>query len=251
MKKEEIMLGNGAIALGLLEAGCQVVTSYPGTPSSEILPEVIRLVKSENLNTYVEWSTNEKVALDNAFASSITGKRAACCMKQVGLNVAADSLMSAAYLGTVGGLVIISCDDPGPHSSQTEQDTRFMARLAKVPVLDPSNPEEARKMVGLAMDLSEEFRLPVILRPAIRVCHARQNIAFDPLSVNPKKSAFEKDPSRWAATPRFRLILHGELNKKLKEIGKRFDTLAQYNFHTLEPGKNYPLGILAGGVPMR
>ncbi|MFH1123755.1 MAG: thiamine pyrophosphate-dependent enzyme, partial [Pseudomonadota bacterium] len=175
-------------------------------------------------------------------------KRAACCMKQVGLNVAADSLMSAAYLGTVGGLVIISCDDPGPHSSQTEQDTRFMARLAKVPVLDPSNPEEARKMVGLAMDLSEEFRLPVILRPAIRVCHARQNIAFDPLSVNPKKSAFEKDPSRWAATPRFRLILHGELNKKLKEIGKRFDTLAQYNFHTLEPGKNYPLGIIAGGV---
>jgi indolepyruvate ferredoxin oxidoreductase alpha subunit len=248
MKREEIMLGNGAIALGLLEAGCQVVTSYPGTPSSEILPEVIRLVKSENLNTYVEWSTNEKVALDNAFASSITGKRAACCMKQVGLNVAADSLMSAAYLGTVGGLVIISCDDPGPHSSQTEQDTRFMARLAKVPVLDPSNPEEARKMVGLAMDLSEEFKIPVILRPAIRVCHARQNIAFDPLSVNPKKSAFEKDPSRWAATPRFRLILHGELNKKLKEIGKRFDTLAQYNFHTLEPGKNYPLGILAGGV---
>ena len=248
MKREEILLGNGAIALGLLEAGCQVVTSYPGTPSSEILPEVIRLVKSENLNTYVEWSTNEKVALDNAFASSITGKRAACCMKQVGLNVAADSLMSAAYLGTVGGLVIISCDDPGPHSSQTEQDTRFMARLAKVPVLDPSNPEEARKMVGLAMDLSEEFRLPVILRPAIRVCHARQNIAFDPLSVNPKKSAFEKDPSRWAATPRFRLILHGELNKKLKEIGKRFDTLAQYNFHTLEPGKNYPLGIIAGGV---
>ena len=248
MKKEEIMLGNGAIALGLLEAGCQVVTSYPGTPSSEILPEVIRLVKSENLNTYVEWSTNEKVALDNAFASSITGKRAACCMKQVGLNVAADSLMSAAYLGTVGGLVIISCDDPGPHSSQTEQDTRFMARLAKVPVLDPSNPEEARKMVGLAMDLSEEFRLPVILRPAIRVCHARQNIAYDPLSINSKKSAFEKDPSRWAATPRFRLILHGELNKKLKEIGKRFDTLAQYNFHTLEPGKNYPLGIIAGGV---
>ena len=249
MKRQEILLGNGAIALGLLEAGCQVVTSYPGTPSSEILPEVIRLVKSENLNTYVEWSTNEKVALDNAFAASITGKRAACCMKQVGLNVAADSLMSAAYLGTVGGLVIISCDDPGPHSSQTEQDTRFMARLAKVPVLDPSNPEEARKMAGLAMDLSEEFRIPVILRPAIRVCHARQNIAFDSIPVNTKKSAFEKDPFRWAATPRFRLILHGELNKKLKEIGKRFDTLAAYNFHNLEPGRSYPLGIIAGGVP--
>jgi len=104
--RQEILLGNGAIALGLLEAGCQVVTSYPGTPSSEILPEVVRFVKTENLNTYVEWSSNEKVALDNAFAAAITGKRAACCMKQVGLNVAADSLMSAAYMGTIGGFVI-------------------------------------------------------------------------------------------------------------------------------------------------
>ena len=247
--RQEILLGNGAIALGLLEAGCQVVTSYPGTPSSEILPEVIRLVKSANLHTYVEWSTNEKVALDNAFAASIAGKRAACCMKQVGLNVAADSLMSAAYMGTVGGLVIISCDDPGPHSSQTEQDTRFMARLAKVPVLDPSTPEEARKLVGVAMNLSEEFRLPVILRPAIRVCHARQDITFDSLKSNEKKSSFQKDPSRWAATPRFRLILHGELNKKLEAIAKRFESLSDHNYHTLEPGKEYPLGIVAGGVP--
>jgi len=247
--KQEILLGNGAIALGLLEAGCQVVTSYPGTPSSEILPEVIRWVKSESLNTYVEWSTNEKVALDNAFAASITGKRAACCMKQVGLNVAADSLMSAAYMGTKGALVIISCDDPGPHSSQTEQDTRFMARLAKVPVLDPSTPEEARRMVALAMDLSEEFRIPVILRPAIRVCHARQSITYGDLKGNEKKGSFEKDPTRWAATPRFRLLLHGELNGKLREIGKRFDTLSDYNFHTLESGKTYPFGIVAGGVP--
>ena len=167
--RDEIFLGNGAVALGLVEAGCQVVTSYPGTPSSEILPEVVRLVKSEGLNTYVEWSTNEKVALDNAYAAAISGKRAACCMKQVGLNVAADSLMSAAYIGTTGALVIISCDDPGPHSSQTEQDTRLMARLAKVPVLDPSNPQEAREMAKLAFDLSEEFKIPVILRPAIRV----------------------------------------------------------------------------------
>lgn len=247
--KQEILLGNGAIALGLLEAGCQVVTSYPGTPSSEILPEVIRLVKSENLGTYVEWSTNEKVALDNAFAASITGKRAACCMKQVGLNVAADSLMSAAYLGTKGALVIIACDDPGPHSSQTEQDTRFMARLAKVPVFDPATPEEARRMLAVAMDLSEEFRIPVILRPAIRVCHARQSIAYGDLKGNARKGSFEKDPARWAATPRFRLLLHGELNKKLQEIGKRFDGLSEYNFHTLEPGRSYPFGIVAGGVP--
>ncbi|UCG63402.1 MAG: indolepyruvate ferredoxin oxidoreductase subunit alpha [Deltaproteobacteria bacterium] len=249
MNRQEILLGNGAIALGLVESGCQVVASYPGTPSSEILPEVVRFVRSEGLNTYVEWSTNEKVALDTAFSASITGKRAACCMKQVGLNVAADSLMSAAYLGTVGGLVIIACDDPGPHSSQTEQDTRFMARLAKVPVLDPSNPQEAREMVGLAMDISEEFRIPVILRPAIRVCHARQNISFGSIKQNNLKASFEKNPLRWAATPRFRLVLHRDLNKKLKEIGDRFEKLSKFNFHNLEPGKSYPLGIVAGGVP--
>ena len=247
--REEIFLGNGAVALGLLESGCQVVTSYPGTPSSEILPEVVRLVKSEGLNTYMEWSTNEKVALDNAFAAAVSGKRAACCMKQVGLNVAADSLMSAAYLGTVGGLVIVSCDDPGPHSSQTEQDTRLMARLAKVPVLDPSNPKEAREMARLAMELSEEFRIPVILRPAIRVCHARQALSWGPLKNNTKKASFEKDPGRWAATPRFRFILHGELNEKLKKIARRFEGLTAHNFHDLEPGKKYPLGIIAGGVP--
>ena len=249
MTKQEILLGNGVIALGLVESGCQVVSSYPGTPSSEILPEVVRFVKSEGLDTYVEWSTNEKVALDTAFAASITGKRAACCMKQVGLNVAADSLMSAAYIGTVGGLVIISCDDPGPHSSQTEQDTRLMARLAKVPVLDPSNPQEAREMVGLALDISEEFRIPVILRPAIRICHARQNISFSSIKKNNQKASFEKDPQRWAATPRFRFILHRELNKKLKEIGKRFEELSDFNFHNLGLGKTYPVGIIAGGVP--
>jgi len=241
-------LGNGAIALGLVESGCQVVTSYPGTPSSEILPEVARLIRSEGLHSYVEWSTNEKVALDNAFAAAVSGKRAACCMKQVGLNVAADSLMSAAYMGTKGGFVIISCDDPGPHSSQTEQDTRLMARLAKVPVLDPSSPEEARQMVGLAFDISEEFKIPVILRPTIRVCHARQNLARGPIKSNDQKASFEKNPARWAATPRFRFILHGELNQKLREIGERFDTLAPFNVHNLTDGKGYPLGILAAGV---
>ncbi|MCP3951072.1 MAG: indolepyruvate oxidoreductase, partial [Desulfobacterales bacterium] len=244
----DFLLGNGAIALGLLEAGCQVVTSYPGTPSSEILPEVVRLVKSAGLNTYVEWSTNEKVALDNAYAAAIAGKRAAVCMKQVGLNVAADSLMSAAYLGTTGGLVIISCDDPGPHSSQTEQDTRLMARLAKVPVFDPATPQEAREMAVQALELSEEFGIPVILRPAIRVCHARQNIVPGKLVSNEQKAKFEKNPARWAATPRFRFMLHGELNRKLKDIGRRFDTLKPFNSHDLKPGETYPLGVIAGGV---
>lgn len=249
MMKKQILLGNEAIALGLLEGGCQILTSYPGTPSSEILPGAVKLIKAEGLNIYTEWSTNEKVALDNAFAAAIAGKRAACCMKQVGLNVAADSLMSAAYLGTVGALVIISCDDPGPHSSQTEQDSRLMARLAKVPVLDPSTAQEGRMMAKFALDLSEEYKIPVVLRPAIRVCHARQDISWDNLKSNETKAAFEKDPTHWAATPRFRYLLHKELNKKLKDISRRFDTLKQFNFHTLKEGKAYPLGIIAGGVP--
>ncbi len=247
--KQEILLGNEAIALGLLEGGCQVMTSYPGTPSSEILPGVVRLVKEYGLSTYTEWSTNEKVALDIAFAASVAGKRAACSMKQVGLNVAADSLMSSAYLGTVGSLVIISCDDPGPHSSQTEQDTRLMARLAKVPVFDPSSPQEAREMAKEALELSERFKIPVVLRPAIRVCHARQNIQWDELKDYQREAEFQKDPLRWAATPKFRLKLHGGLNAKLKEIQQDFEVLDRLNFHDLEPGKTYPLGIVAGGVP--
>ncbi len=249
MSNKEIFLGNGAIALGLLEAGCQVITSYPGTPSSEILPEAIRLKKNLGLDPYVEWSTNEKVALDNAFAAAVAGKRAACIMKQVGLNVAADSLMSAAYIGTMGGLVIVSCDDPGPHSSQTEQDTRFMARLAKVPVLDPANPQEAREMAGLAMEISEKYSVPVILRPAIRVCHARQDITYDTVEPHRTLASFEKNPARWAATPKFRFKLHGELNQKLADMAEYFNTLSAYNHHDLEPGRAYPLGILAGGVP--
>jgi indolepyruvate ferredoxin oxidoreductase alpha subunit len=124
-----------------------------------------------------------------------------------------------------------------------------MARLAKVPVLDPSNPEEAREMARLAMEVSEEFRIPVILRPAIRVCHARQDLSWGPLMSNTQKASFEKDPGRWAATPRFRYVLHGELNEKLERIAQRFEDLTAHNFYDLEPGREYPLGIIAGGVP--
>jgi indolepyruvate ferredoxin oxidoreductase alpha subunit len=124
-----------------------------------------------------------------------------------------------------------------------------MARLAKVPVLDPSNPEEARHMARTALELSEEFRVPVVLRPAIRVCHARQSLQWNGLKDPGRRAFFKRDPARWAATPRFRLVLHGELNEKLKKIGRRFERLVPFNGHNLEPGKTYPLGIVAGGVP--
>ena len=247
--KEEFLLGNGAMALGLLEAGCQIFTSYPGTPSSEILPEVVRFSKANNLNTAIEWSINEKVAFDNAFAAAISGKRAACCMKMVGLNVAADSFMSAAYIGNIGGLVIISCDDPGPHSSQTEQDSRLMARLGKVPVLDPGSPEEAREMIKAAFDLSEEFQVPIMVRPAIRVCHARQNIRYSTLASNLTKADFNREPTRWASTPKFRFLQHKALNEKHVKISEKFDSFTPFNTSSQEQGKSYPFGIVTGGVP--
>jgi indolepyruvate ferredoxin oxidoreductase alpha subunit len=243
--RQEVLLGNEAIARGIVESGCHVVASYPGTPSSEILPAVVRFKKELRLDTHVEWSINEKVAYEVALAASYTGKRAAVIMKQVGLNVAADPLMSSAYTGVKGGFVIICCDDPGPHSSQTEQDTRFFAMFAKVPALDPSSPREAKEMVKAAFELSEKHRLPVILRPAIRVSHARQNITFAPVPQLERLADFEKDPGRWAATPRFRYVLHKELNEKLATIEEEFEGS---EFNVLHEGEDNRLGFIAAGT---
>jgi indolepyruvate ferredoxin oxidoreductase alpha subunit len=245
----EILMGNGAVARGLVEAGCHAVTGYPGTPSSEIMPEVVRFKKLHGLNIHTEWSVNEKVALEGALAFAWSGLRAAVVMKQVGLNVAADPLMSAAYTGTIGGLLVISCDDPGPHSSQTEQDTREFARFARLPVLDPSSPAEARDMASKAFDLSEKYEIPVILRPSIRICHARQWIPFKTPSILERPAGFQKDPGRWAATPKFRLALHRKLNEKLDRIAA--DEGGLNGLNRLEGGKQGgPLGIVAGGPPL-
>jgi indolepyruvate ferredoxin oxidoreductase, alpha subunit len=250
-----VVLGNEAIARGLIESGVDVVTSYPGTPSSEILPAVIAWKKKLGLDTYVEWSVNEKAALEVALAASWTGKRAAVAMKQVGLNAASDPLLSAAYTGVVGGLVLIVCDDPGPYSSQTEQDTRLFAIFAKVPVLDPATPREAKDLVRSAYALSEKYRVPVILRSALRVSHARQNISLDPVNSMPRKANFKKEPARWAATPRYRLILHQELNQKLAAIEAEWDQ--ESGTGNQESGtrqfsvsnSKFPLGLIAAGVP--
>ena len=246
-KEERVLLGNEAIARGLVEAGCQFFAAYPGTPSSEILPGVVRFKKENNLNIYIEWSTNEKVAFENALAASYTGKRAAVAMKQVGLNVATDPLMSSAYIGTVGGFVIISCDDPGPYSSQTEQDTRFMAMFAKVPVFDPANPKEAQKMLPIAFELSEKYQIPVILRPVLRVSHAQQTITFNPILRIERKANFSRNPQRWSATPQFRFILHKQLNLKLQKIAEEFNSMTSLNFIENDRQKA-ALGMIAGGI---
>ncbi len=245
----EVILGNEAIALGLVEAGCHVAAAYPGTPSSEILSGVVKFKKRLGRTIHTEWSTNEKVAFEVALAASWTGLRAAVAMKQVGLNVASDPLFSAAYQGTRGGFIVIPADDPGPHSSQTEQDSRLVALSAKVPVFDPSSPEEARSMVVDAYALSEKYGIPVMLRPTTRLCHALQSITLNdrPSSDDSMVDAgFRKDPSRWAATPKFRYELHRELNEKLHQIEQEFEISPRNSVHN--EGTSNRLGIIASGV---
>lgn len=245
----EILLGNDAIALGLVEQGCRVVTAYPGTPSSEILAGVVRFDKQFDRGIYTEWSTNEKVAFEVALAASWAGLRAAVAMKQVGLNVAADPLFSAAYTGVRGGFLVIAADDPGPHSSQTEQDSRLMALNAKVPVLDPSSPSEARAAVEYGLQLSEKWALPVLLRPTTRLCHALQNLELPedlPTLAQPERVRFRKEPARWAATPRRRYFLHQEMDEKLREIAWQFERSSLNRI--VNAGSSDKLGVIASGV---
>jgi len=242
--KPTLMQGNEAMARGMVENGCVVAASYPGTPASEILSSIETWGKTEGVTMHVEWAVNEKVAFEIAYAASQSGLRAVTAMKQVGLNVASDPLMSAAYLGTVGGFVIISADDPGPHSSQTEQDSRLMAMQAKLPVLDPSSPSEARELVGCALRMSEEFELPVMLRPTTRVCHACQDITPVPVQHLERKAVFCKDPQRWAATPKFRYELHVELNRKLSRIAAYAPTAPR----RLNPSTMSRRAVVASGV---
>lgn len=212
------LMGNEAIARGLIEAGCTLASAYPGTPSTEIVQAVVNFRDLAVDPLHIEWSVNEKIAFEVALAHSYTGKRAAVAMKQVGLNVAADPFMRTAYLGVKGGLVLIVADDPGPHSSQNEQDSRQFAQFARVPVLDPASPAEARDMVAEAFALSEELELPVMLRPTTRICHARQNVPRREVMTFGRQADFRKEPSRWAATPAFLPALHRSLNEKIDRL---------------------------------
>jgi len=241
---KELMMGNEAIARGLIENGCAMATAYPGTPSSEILAAVAKTARQLNRPMHIQWAVNEKVAFEIAYAGCQAGLRTAVSMKQVGLNVASDPLMSAAYMGTAGGFVIVSADDPGPHSSQTEQDSRMMAMMAKIPVLDPDSPRQAKEMVALAYALSEAYKTPVMLRPTTRVCHSRQDVRPGEILPLESKPDFKKDPLRWAATPKFRFQLHLELEEKLARIAKHPDTAPLFH----NPKADARQAVVASGV---
>ena len=235
------VMGNGAIALGALSAGVRLVAGYPGTPSSEII-ETVSKVPHEGV--HLEWSVNEKAALEVAAAAAYSGARAMVTMKQMGLNVASDPLMSVAYIGVKGGLVIVSADDPGPISSQTEQDTRRFADFCRIPVFDPSSPEEAYEMIREAFEYSEKYSTPVLFRPTTRVCHAYASIETPDAFTPGAYDGFERDPSRWVIFPRLSYLNHGKIEKRNEEIGKDF---SYFRFNTVE-GKETGKAVIASGV---
>ena len=239
MSKKYVM-GNGAIALGALSAGVNMVAGYPGTPSSEIIETV---AKYPHEGTYVEWSVNEKAAMEVASAAAYCGARAMVTMKQVGLNVASDPLMSLAYVGVKGGMVVVSADDPGPISSQTEQDTRRFAEFARIPVFDPSSPEEAFEMVQDAFACSEKYRTPVILRPTTRVDHAYASIDAPDDFKAKEYEGFVKDSKKWVIFPRLSYMNHAMIEKRNVEIGEEFSS---YKFNTVSG--NSEKAVIATGV---
>ncbi|MGB9175518.1 MAG: indolepyruvate ferredoxin oxidoreductase subunit alpha [Methanoregula sp.] len=216
--ERKYLLGNEAIAHACIESGVDFVSGYPGTPSSE----VIDTLRAQPDRAYhLEWSVNEKVALENALAAAWCGVRALCTMKHVGLNVAADPLMTSAYTGITGGLVLMSADDPFAHSSQNEQDTRCYAHFARVPCLDPASVQEAHDMIRDAFQLSEELGLPVIFRPTTRICHSKGDVELGPAGTSTRKGEFHKDPRQYVVIPAHTRILHKKLNEKQPAIRKR------------------------------
>jgi len=230
----EFLMGNEAMALGALAAGVDVVAGYPGTPSTEIIETV---AKRNPGDVYVEWSVNEKAALEVAAGASYAGARSLVTMKCVGLNVAADPLMSLEYIGVKGGMVIVVADDPGPISSQTEQDTRTFAQFSKVPCLDPSGVADAYQMMRDAFALSEELHSPVFLRPTTRVDHGYEAIDVlepeDYLKSEPE--GFVKDSSKWVIFPRLSVQAHARIEQRNARLSHELGSYAG-NFVDWEAG---------------
>ena len=238
---KEYVMGNGAIALGALKAGVNVACGYPGTPSSEILET---LAKHPHEGLHLEWSVNEKAALEVAAAAAYSGARALVTMKQVGLNVASDPLMSLAYVGVEGGMVIVSADDPGPISSQTEQDTRRFADFARIPVFDPASPEEAFEMIQDAFAYSEKYKTPVIFRPTTRVDHGYASVEASDAYVPKAYDGFQKDAGRFVIFPRLSYKNHGMMEERNVRIGEDFSS---YKYNTVE-GAASEKAVLASGI---
>lgn len=235
---KQLMTGNEAIALGAWEAGVNVVAAYPGTPSTEITENA---AKYDEL--YAEWAPNEKVAMEVAIGAAITGGRALACMKHVGVNVAMDPLMTVAFSGSEGGLVLVTADDPGMHSSQNEQDNRRLGRFAKIPVLEPSDSEECRDFVKTAFDISEDFDTPVMLRLTTRVAHS-QSLLEKGERVNRVLPAYKKDAQKYVMVPANAKPRHTVAEQRLLKL-KDFSDETLLN--RIEKGSD-AIGVICSGI---
>ncbi len=235
--KRSLMMGNEAVARGLFEAGCAFVSSYPGTPSTEITEFAAK-------DLYAEWAPNEKVAVEAAIGASLAGARAFSGMKHVGLNVAADPLFTAAYTGVNGGLVIAVADDPGCHSSQNEQDSRHYAAAMKLPMLEPSDSQECLDFTKAAFDLSERFDTPVLLRLSTRISHSRSVVTVGE-ETSPTLRGYEKNLGKYVMVPAAARVRHAALEERLAVIGKECEVS---ELNRVEWGTERKLGVVTSGI---
>jgi indolepyruvate ferredoxin oxidoreductase alpha subunit len=237
-----LLQGNEAIVRGALEGGVKVVTAYPGTPSSEILDTFYEV--SDRTKVYSEYSINEKVALEVAAGAALSGLRALCAMKHVGLNVASDAFVTLAYTGVKGGFVIVTADDPSCWSSQNEQDNRHYARLANVPMFEPSNSQEAKDMTLSALEISEQLELPVLLRTTTRISHTLSPVSLNTIRRISRKGTFVKDPDRFVMVPRNALKMHDVLLDKM-EKAVEISEASTYNKIVWKDGE---VGMITSGA---
>lgn len=237
---KRLLSGNEAIARGAWEAGVEVASGYPGTPSTEILETFAKMP-----GVYAEWAPNEKVALDVAIGAAYAGKRALATMKHVGLNVAADSLFYSAFTGMEAGLVIISADDPAMHSSQNEQDNRNYAKFARIPCLDPADSQEAKDMMLAGFEISEKFDTPVLLRPTTRVCHTSALVEASPDRYqNPERGKYPRNHAKYVMVPANARGRHPIVEERLQKLAEFAETFALNRVEM----RNTKLGIITNGI---
>ncbi len=246
---KRLIIGNQAIAWGALEAGIEVAAGYPGTPSSEALTELLRFAGGNHPAPYVEWSVNEKVAFEVATGAAWAGKRALATMKMSGANVASDTILSVAYSGTRGGLVLYIADDPGAEAGMPEQDTRLFAQWAGLPVLEPANPRRARELARLAFDLSEAAELPVILRSVTSVAHAREQVEGEPrYSPLGRQAGFVRDISRYTkAGAAICIAQHRALLERLQAVEREAGRAGVNRLREAPAGGSAGLFVVAAG----
>ena len=247
MAEKRLLLGDEAIALGAIHAGISGVYAYPGTPSTEITEFIQNNKLAQERNLHSTWCTNEKTAMEAALGMSYAGKRALVCMKHVGMNVAADAFVNSAITGVNGGLVVLAADDPSMHSSQNEQDSRFYGKFAMLPILEPSNQQEAYDMMHDAYTLSEELKLPVLMRVVTRLAHSRAGVKVGEVGEENQLNP-DSERTHWVLLPAIARNQYAALIKKQEQLEKVSRKSPYNGLENFNPDSSYEFGIIACGI---